>query len=77
MALAERTPPPNPRTHGCSVKTLLDRLEGTERETLLGWLEAPMTDVTHSWIAEQLTDEFGYRFGSDTVGRHRKGRCAC
>lgn len=77
MALAERTPPSHPRSHTCSIASLLDEIDRTEADVLNRWLSAPVHEIQHSWIAAQLTDEYGYRFGGDTVGRHRNGKCSC
>lgn len=77
MALTERTPPVNLRTGKCSIGVLLETLEGAELDWLDDKLDADPRFVTHAWIAEQLTDEFGRRYGQDTVGRHRNGKCAC
>ena len=76
MALVDRikTPQPNPTGTPCSVRVLLDTLEGAELEALKQMLASREWSQAMVWKA--LTDE-GYEVGMQSVNRHRGGKCRC
>lgn len=62
----------------CSIGTLLDHLEGAEREALLTMLGSP--EKRSSWSQTQIYDALtgeGYEVGLQTINKHRGGRCRC
>ena len=62
--------------HGspCSVRTLLDTLQGDELAALEFMLGSREWSQAMIWKA--LTDE-GYNVGQQSVNRHRGGKCRC
>lgn len=66
----------------CSIATILANLPPDEAQVLIDALNAPQTVWPHAAIARALGDEtemgeHAVRVLPTTVGRHRKGDCAC
>jgi hypothetical protein len=76
MALADRVKNPAPNIHGtpCSVRTLLDTLQGDELAALQHMLGSREWSQAMVWKA--LVDE-GYEVGQQSINRHRGGKCRC
>lgn len=76
MALHEKLNKPQPPMHGlpCSIGTVLEALDDTEKQAL----ETMLAD--RSWsqdmIWQALKDE-GYTVGRQSVNRHRADKCRC
>jgi hypothetical protein len=76
MALADRlnNTPPNMTGTPCSVRVLLDTLQGDELAALKHMLASREWSQAMIWKA--LLDE-GYEVGQQSVNRHRGGKCRC
>ena len=76
MALADRIQKPMPNMAGtpCSVRVLLDTLEGDELAALQHMLASREWSQAMVWKA--LTDE-GYQVGYQSINGHRGGKCRC
>ncbi len=62
------------RGPGCTVKAAMERLSEDRAEKVRAALESPLTNRV---IAERLSDWAGMTVRFGTVGRHRRGDCAC
>lgn len=58
----------------CSISILMGKLDAKEQAALIAALQNPAKPNT--FIARVLRDE-GYNISATTVGRHRRGDCAC
>lgn len=68
---AQKTPSSTP----CMTGALLDRLDDEDRVTLIAALRLD-SGMTHAKIYRAL-DSQGHKIGQHSIGRHRKGECAC
>lgn len=57
----------------CHVWRLLQTLPADDLDALTCALDS---DMTHATISRALIDE-GHRVSAITIGRHRRGECAC
>lgn len=75
MALTDHRPKPG-RTRGptCSVLLVMSELEPHDVAELQSWLDD--VRITSDSIYASLTSA-GHRVGRQTIGRHRRGECAC
>jgi hypothetical protein len=76
LADAAELVPQSRKGPDCSVATLLDQLEDDDRDNLLSWLALKPAFMAHSRISRILRTA-GYTISAGTIGRHRKGECAC
>lgn len=62
---------------GCTVGNFSASLPDADREVLTAWLADP--EVPHTAIAARVNSDPDYdvHFKPFTVGRHRRGECAC
>lgn len=76
MALADRLkdPRPNPAGLPCSVRVLLDTLQGDDLAAFQHMLGS--REWSQDMIWQALADE-GHRIGRQSVNRHRGGKCRC
>lgn len=76
MALADKLQHPAPNMAGspCSVRVLLDTLQGDELAALKHMLASREWSQAMVWKA--LLDE-GYEVGQQSINRHRGGKCRC
>ena len=76
MALADKVQNPQRNMHGmpCSVRVLLDTLEGAELAALKHMLASRKWSQAMVWKA--LTDE-GHEVGLQSINKHRGGNCRC
>ncbi len=58
----------------CTVRTAIERLSEDRAEKVQAAFES---DLTNRAIAERLSDWSGMTVRFGTVGRHRRGDCAC
>lgn len=59
----------------CMTGRLLDDLNDDDRAVLVDALDLD-SGITHAQIARALVSQ-GHRIGQHSIGRHRKGECAC
>jgi hypothetical protein len=76
VALSDRIKTPAPGMNGspCSVRVLLDTLQGDELDALNYMLGS--RDWSQAMVWKALTDE-GYEVGQQSINRHRGGKCRC
>lgn len=77
QALAAQVTKPGP---ACSVATILEQLPPDDQNTLSSALADPR--FSHADIARSLGDaahmgDRAVKVAASTIGRHRKGECAC
>lgn len=70
---AESKPRKGPR---CTVGKLIEAMSPADAKVLTDALAASVDDITHAAITRVLRAE-GHSFDASTIGRHRKGECAC
>lgn len=58
----------------CSVETLLDAVPTDERDDVASAIDDPSIPLT---LLSRALTKAGHKIGADTIGRHRKGDCAC
>jgi len=82
--LADRytAPPKQPRNGPpCSVGVLLRELSAEDRGTLLGWMELDSgwfhSSIADALAAEGFSNRSGFRVSEQSIGWHRRGKCAC
>jgi hypothetical protein len=76
MSLTERVKSPQRNVTGmpCSVRVLLDTLEGAELDALQVMLAS--RDWSQAMVWKALTDE-GYEVGMQSINKHRGLKCRC
>lgn len=58
----------------CSVEHLLEQVPADERVDVEAAIDDPSIPLT---LLSRALTKAGHKIGADTLGRHRKGDCAC
>lgn len=66
----------NPKRHTCGIVKAAAQLDPDDATRLQKALAAPLDEIGHAGIQAWLKKR-GVVCATDTIGRHRRGRCRC